>query len=92
MAVVIGNNTYPKDSVWPCLDKPDSDAETVAKKLVDLGFKVYDKHYDLNKEEMEEAVGWLAGQLRTSEVKDVVFYYAGHGCTHRNWLYSSNIP
>jgi len=82
---VVGNEEY-SDPFWPSLENSESDAKHMAKKLGDLGFEVYDMCRNPKKTEIEAAVDWLVNRLQKSRkvVKDVVFYYSGHGCTHSN--------
>ena len=73
VALVIGNAKY---AAAGTLANPVNDAEDIAARLRQLGFKVVDG-YDLGKRDMELKIGEFADALEGAETG--LFYYAGHG-------------
>ncbi len=79
-ALVIGNSAY-KDAP---LINPTNDAEDVAKRLSELGFRVM-LHLNANQRQMKQAIRSFAATLKSGGVG--LFFYAGHGVQSRNRNY-----
>ena len=80
VALVIGNNAYPGNS----LNNPVNDARQVAKALTELGFKVVIKT-DVDFTEMRDAVVSFSNLLDNNNA--AVFYFSGHGIQYRGKNY-----
>jgi uncharacterized caspase-like protein len=80
IALVIGNGTY-RDA--PLLNPPN-DAEDVAKRLSELGFRVM-LHQNATQRQMKQAIRDFSAALRGGGVG--LFYFAGHGVQSRNRNY-----
>jgi len=74
VALVIGNNAYPKAP----LVNAANDAKAMAEVLAEAGFKV-DARLDAPAESMAKAVREFGQAIQRPEVKLAIFYYAGHG-------------
>ena len=83
LALVIGNSAY-HDAP---LDNPGNDARAMAGLLGQAGFTV-DSRLDCTRGDMLAAIERFGSALRRSEIKQAVFYYAGHGVQldWRNYL------
>jgi Caspase domain len=83
MALVIGNSTY-RDVP---LVNPRNDANAMKKLLTDAGFAV-DSHLDTTRAKMIAAIEGFGAAVRRPEIKQAIFYYAGHGVQldWRNYL------
>jgi uncharacterized caspase-like protein len=83
MALVIGNSTY-RDVP---LVNPRNDANAMKTLLTDAGFAV-DSHLDMTRAKMIAAIEGFGAAVRRPEIKQVIFYYAGHGVQldWRNYL------
>ena len=83
LALVIGNSAY-RDVP---LVNPTNDAKAVARLLTDAGFTV-DSHFNASRVDMMGAIERFGSAITRSEVKMVMFYYAGHGAQldWRNYL------
>jgi hypothetical protein len=83
MALVIGNSTY-RDVP---LVNPRNDANAMKALLTDAGFAV-DSHLDMTRAKMIATIEGFGAAVRRPEIKQVVFYYAGHGVQldWRNYL------
>lgn len=79
-ALVIGNSAY-RDAP---LVNPTNDAEDVAKRLSELGFRVM-LHLNANQRQMKQAIRSYASTLKAGGV--ALFFYAGHGVQSRNRNY-----
>ena len=82
LALVIGNSFY---EAFPELKNSKNDAEDVKVKLESLGFAV-DDDPSINhtyREMMQDVVNFT--KRIHKGVTDIVFYYAGHGCTIRKF-------
>jgi uncharacterized caspase-like protein len=79
-ALVIGNAAY-KDAP---LVNPVNDAEDVAKRLSDLGFRVM-LHLNANQRQMKQAIRSFSTTLKSGGV--ALFFFAGHGVQSRNRNY-----
>lgn len=69
-ALVIGNSDYEEN-----LKSPTRDANQIAKKLTELGFKVT-KHIDLDSKSFKEKL--IEFGLKTKNSSTVLFYFSGH--------------
>ena len=80
LALVIGNCFYES---FPELKNSRNDAEDVKAKLESLGFAV-DKYLNIDHtfREMVQDVSNFTKRIH-KDVTDIVFYYAGHGCSIR---------
>ena len=76
LALAIGNSVY---EVFPSLENPKNDAEDVKVKLESLGFAV-DHFEDCMTHEMLRYITEFTKRIHNN-VTDIVFYYAGHGCS-----------
>lgn len=83
LALVIGNSAY-KDAP---LTNPSNDARLMSDLLSQAGFKV-DSLLDATRARMLAAIEQLGAALQRPEIKQVIFYYAGHGVQFdwRNYL------
>lgn len=83
MALVIGNSTY-RDVP---LVNPRNDANAMKDLLARAGFAV-DAHLDMTRAKMIAAIEGFGAAVRRPEIKQVIFYYAGHGVQldWRNYL------
>ncbi len=83
LAMVIGNSTY-RDVP---LENPRNDAVAMQELLNAAGFAV-DFYLDTTRADMQAAIEKFGAAIRRPEVKQVVFYYAGHGVQldWRNYL------
>lgn len=83
MALVIGNSTY-RDVP---LVNPRNDANAMKDLLARAGFAV-DSHLDMTRAKMIAAIEGFGAAVRRPEIKQVLFYYAGHGVQldWRNYL------
>jgi Caspase domain len=83
LAMVIGNGTY-RDVP---LENPRNDALAMQELLGAAGFAV-DFYLDTTRADMQAAIEKFGAAIRRPEVKQVVFYYAGHGVQldWRNYL------
>jgi hypothetical protein len=83
LALAIGNNAYPNS---PLLN-PINDARAMGELLRSAGFTV-DTLFDCSREELTEAISRFSAAAQSSEVKQVLFYYAGHALQldWRNYL------
>ena len=80
LALVIGNSFY---EAFPELKNSRSDVEDVKAKLKSLGFAVdKDPNIDHTFREMVQDVSNFTKRIH-KDVTDIVFYYAGHGCSIR---------
>ncbi len=82
-ALVIGNSAYADAP----LVNPVNDARAVAGLLDQAGFTV-SSHLNATRADMLEAIERFAAQVRKSETKQVMLYFAGHGVQldWRNYL------
>jgi uncharacterized caspase-like protein len=76
VALVMGNSTYLRQP----LVNPTNDAQDVAKRLEELGFKVV-LRTNATQRQMKQAVREFSRELRGADVG--VFFYAGHGVQSR---------
>jgi hypothetical protein len=83
IALVVGNNNYPRAPLGNAV----KDAKDVAALLERAGFLVTLKT-DVNREALREAATKFSAAARGADVKQVFFYYAGHGAQTdwRNFL------
>lgn len=83
LALVIGNSAY---RMAPLLN-PANDARNMAALLSQAGFAV-SPHFDAPRTSLIQAIDELGKSLLRPEVKQVFFYYAGHGAQldWRNYL------
>jgi hypothetical protein len=83
LAMVIGNGAY-RDVP---LVNPRNDAAAMTDLLGQAGFNV-DSHLDLSRANMMAAIEKFGAAVRRPEIKQVIFYYAGHGVQldWRNYL------
>jgi hypothetical protein len=83
VALVIGNNAYPKSP----LENAANDARAVRSLLEQAGFQVT-MAIDASRQVLTQSIETFGETIRRSEVKLVVFYYAGHGAQvdWRNFL------
>ena len=83
LALVIGNSAY-RDAP---LTNPGNDARAIAGLFSEAGFTV-DARLDATRNGMMEAIERFGAALRRPEIRQVVFYYAGHGVQldWRNYL------
>ncbi|MES2947528.1 MAG: caspase family protein [Pseudomonadota bacterium] len=83
LALVIGNSAY-RDSP---LINPLNDAKAVGGLLTDAGFTIH-SHLNASRADMTGAIERFGIAIKRSEVKMVMFYYAGHGAQldWRNYL------
>jgi hypothetical protein len=83
LALVIGNSNYPESP----LDNPVNDARAMANLLGQAGFTV-SSLLDAKRDAMMSAIEKFTSDVRKSETKLVLFYYAGHGIQldWRNYL------
>lgn len=77
MALVIGNQNYPTNSVFMSLNNPHNDAKEIASTLQELGFSVHSLGLDLTKQQMVNAIELFAEVSKKAEIRLV--YYSGHG-------------
>ncbi|MCP5198156.1 MAG: SUMF1/EgtB/PvdO family nonheme iron enzyme [Gammaproteobacteria bacterium] len=82
VALVVGNSRYQHA---PHLSNPAHDAKAVAEALTDLGFAVTGPLYDLNKVQLDAALGTFGDRAHTAEA--VVVFFAGHGLEARGQNY-----
>lgn len=82
-ALVIGNNAYPDAP----LKNPLNDAQDIGTLLRQAGFTV-SAHQDTRQQQMMAAIDRFAQAISNPDVRQVVFYYAGHGVQldWRNYL------
>jgi len=81
LAMIVGNSNYE----WEAnLNNPISDATSVSKKLLSLGFDVITL-YDVSLVEFNDAFDYFYKQAGKYEV--TLFYYAGHGIQDGNISY-----
>ena len=73
MALVIGNEAYPKGP----LRNPVHDAHAIAQELRSLNFDEVTERQDLTLRQMRGEVDQFAAKLRPGDL--ALFYYAGHG-------------
>lgn len=83
LALVIGNSDY-RDVP---LDNPVNDARSFAGLMGQAGFTV-SSHFNASRIDMMAAIDRFSADVRKSETKMVLFYYAGHGVQldWRNYL------
>ena len=83
LALVIGNSAY-RDAP---LTNPGNDARAMAGLFGEAGFTV-DARLDATRNGMMEAIERFGAAIRRPEIRQVVFYYAGHGVQldWRNYL------
>jgi hypothetical protein len=73
IALVIGNQTYPRSPLVNSIN----DAAAIAKTLRDLNFDSVVEKHDLGKRQMDEEIDRFGNSLRRGDL--ALFYYAGHG-------------
>lgn len=83
LALVIGNSAYRQAP----LVNPGNDARAMATLFDEAGFTV-DTRLDAGRTDMLAAIDRFGGAIRRPDIKQVVFYYAGHGVQleWRNYL------
>ena len=83
LALIIGNGDYPSSP----LGNPVNDAKAMARLLANAGFTV-DSLLNAKRQDMAAAIERFGLAAKRSDVRQVVFYYAGHGAQleWRNYL------
>ncbi len=83
LALVIGNGDYPSSP----LGNPVNDAKAMARLLANAGFTV-DSLLNAKRQEMAAAIERFGLAAKRPDIRQVVFYYAGHGAQleWRNYL------
>jgi hypothetical protein len=83
LALVIGNADYPSSP----LGNPVNDAKAVASLLTQAGFTV-DSLLNATQRDMTAAIERFGAAAKRSDVRQIIFYYAGHGAQldWRNYL------
>jgi hypothetical protein len=83
LALVIGNSDYPSAP----LGNPVNDAKAVTTLLMHAGFTV-DSLYNGTRQDMTAAIERFGAAAKRSDIRQIVFYYAGHGAQleWRNYL------
>ena len=75
--MVIGNKSY---EFFDTLPNAQNDADCVSGKLESFGFKITHKN-NLAQKEMRDAIIEFTEEWPQDNLNDVVFYFAGHGCS-----------
>ena len=76
-ALVIGNKSY---EFFDALPNAQNDADCVSEKLGSFGFSVTSEN-NLAQKEMRDTIIEFTEKWPRENLKDVVFYFAGHGCS-----------
>jgi uncharacterized caspase-like protein len=76
LALVIGNSAYQNT---PALPNPTKDAQAIAARFKEVGFKVISAHYDVTNVAFKRAIRDFEDAVASSDPEVIVIYYAGHG-------------
>jgi hypothetical protein len=92
LALVIGNNSYKRES-WEPLRLADNDASAVARKLSQRGFKLIGGSAQLNvtAQKFNKLASDLQNAISENKNAIVVFYFSGHGFSDNGHNYLAPI-
>jgi uncharacterized caspase-like protein len=76
LALVIGNSAYQNT---PALPNPTKDAQAIAAKFKEVGFKVVSANYDVTNVAFKRAIRDFEDAIAATEPEVIVIFYAGHG-------------